>query len=75
MGYLLAKDYELSARFTMIRKEDAYSGLSDINEYTVGFSKYIVGHNLKVQTDVGYAHDPVTLLGDFRFRFQVEFQF
>lgn len=75
MGYLLAKDYELSARFTMIRKDDAYSGLSDVNEYTVGFSKYIVGHNFKVQTDVGYAHDPVTLLGDFRFRFQVEFQF
>ncbi|BDS09802.1 OprO/OprP family phosphate-selective porin [Aureispira anguillae] len=75
MGYLFMKNYELAARFTMIRKDGAYSGLKNINEYTLGFSKYIVGHNLKVQTDLGYAHDPIEPLGVFRFRLQVEMQF
>ena len=76
MGYLFPKNYELSARVTFIRKDGDQSGLSDVNEYTVGFSKYVVGHNLKVQTDLGYAHDPFGLnSGVFRFRFQVEMQF
>ncbi len=76
-GYLLQKNYELAARFTMIRKDDDYSALSDVNEYSLCFSKYVVGHNLKVQTDIGYTHDPfqTTFGGDFRFRFQVEVQF
>jgi hypothetical protein len=75
MGYLFEKNYELAARFTMIRKDGDYSGLSDVNEYTIGFSKYIVGHSLKVQTDIGYAHDPTETLGVLRFRLQMEMQF
>lgn len=75
MGYVFVKNYEFAARFSMIRKDGSYSGLKDINEYTVGFSRYIVGHNLKVQTDLGYAHNPTETLGVFRFRLQVEMQF
>jgi phosphate-selective porin OprO/OprP len=76
MGYLFKKNYELSARYTIIRKDNDYSGLSDINEYSLGVSKYFVGHNLKVQTDIGYAHDPAAIdEGKIRFRIQMELQF
>jgi hypothetical protein len=42
----------------------------------LAFSKYIVGHNLKVQTDIGYSHDPDEIAeGVIRFRLQFEMQF
>jgi hypothetical protein len=76
MGYLFKKNCELAGRFTMVRKDNNYSGLSDTNEYTLAFSKYIVGHNLKVQTDIGYSHDPDEIAeGVIRFRLQFEMQF
>lgn len=76
MGYLFKKNCELAGRFTMIRKDNDYSGLSDTNEYTFAFSRYFVGHNLKIQTDIGYAHDPTDIAeGVIRFRLQFEMQF
>jgi hypothetical protein len=52
-GYLFKSNIELAARYTTI---DPASELNQeiTNQYTLGASKYIVGHKLKVQTDISY---------------------
>jgi len=52
-GYLLAKDWEVSGRYTNINLDDI-TGRNAETQYTLGLSKYIVGHKLKVQTDLSY---------------------
>ena len=49
-GYLLKSNWELAARYTDI-DADTETGNNDINEVTIGVSKYVVGHSLKVQGD------------------------
>ena len=77
-GYLLPSNLEWSARFTNIQPELA-SGRDIQDMYTLGLSKYIVGHSLKIQSDVSYLveTDQVTLTeaGEYLFRFQVEVAF
>ncbi|MGY8910279.1 MAG: porin, partial [Flavobacteriales bacterium] len=53
-GYLLSKTLEVSARYTNISLNKNITGKGAENQYTLGFSNYIVGHKLKVQTDVSY---------------------
>jgi hypothetical protein len=53
-GYLLSKTFEISARYTNISFDKNITGKGAENQYTLGFSKYIAGHSLKVQTDVSY---------------------
>ncbi|MFK8037604.1 MAG: porin [Crocinitomicaceae bacterium] len=74
MGYLFENNFEVAGRFTGIEPDDSNSGISKINEYTLGVSKYIVGHNLKIQSDFSYI-DQFGNDGAVRFRFQVEMQF
>lgn len=52
-GYLLAKDWEISGRYTNIDLDDI-TGRNKETQYTLGLSKFIVGHKLKVQTDFSY---------------------
>lgn len=52
-GYLFKKNWEVSGRYTDLNFDDI-TGSSDRAQYTVGLSKYIVGHKLKVQTDFSY---------------------
>jgi phosphate-selective porin OprO/OprP len=49
-GYLLSKTLEISERYTNVSLDKKNTE----NQYTLGFSKYIAGHSLKVQTDVSY---------------------
>jgi len=49
-GYMMSKTWEVSVRYTAINPDEDVS-LSE-KEYTIGLSKYIVGHKLKVQTDL-----------------------
>ena len=51
IGYLFDNSFEVAARFTMVRKA-INSVLKSNNEYTIGVSKYIVGHALKIQSDI-----------------------
>ena len=53
-GYLFKNNYEIAARYSTINYNDI-TNLSDRDEYTIGASKYIVGHKLKVQADLSYA--------------------
>ncbi|WP_452220177.1 porin [Lacinutrix salivirga] len=52
-GYLFKNNYEIAARFTTVNYE-AITNTLPRDQYTLGASKYIVGHKLKVQSDLSY---------------------
>lgn len=69
-GYLFPNNWEVTGRYSRIDvKSRAVS-----NQYTIGASKYIVGHKLKVQSDLSYL-----TLGSFSeglmYRLQLEVHF
>jgi len=45
---------EVSARYTSIALDKNITGKDLETQYTLGLSKYIVGHKLKVQSDLSY---------------------
>lgn len=53
-GYLLSRNWEVSGRYTNIKLDKNITGRNPENQYTLGLSKYIAGHKLKVQTDISY---------------------
>ncbi|MDN3665294.1 porin [Algibacter miyuki] len=53
-GYLLKSNYEVSGRYTNITLDKNITNENAENQYTIGLSKYIVGHKLKIQTDLSY---------------------
>lgn len=44
-GYLLKNDWEISGRFTNIELDKTITGKNQEQQYTLGVSKYIVGHS------------------------------
>lgn len=54
MGYLFNNDIELSGRYTHIELDKTVTGKNPESQYTLGLSKYIVGHKLKIQTDISH---------------------
>lgn len=52
IGYLLKNNWEIATRWTGVYPQEQVG--NDENQFTLGLSKYIVGHKLKVQTDVTY---------------------
>jgi phosphate-selective porin OprO/OprP len=73
-GYLFKHNWELAARYTMVIPdwEKSFNGSS---EYTLGVSKYVVNHKLKVQTDVTLVDDVDVTDHSIRYRLQMEFSF
>lgn len=53
-GYLFKRNYELALRYTKLVPHNLAVG-NDENQYFVGYSRYIKGHKLKVQMDLGYS--------------------
>ena len=53
-GYLFNSNWEVSGRYTNVKLNKNITGENPENQYTLGLSKYIVGHKLKVQTDMSY---------------------
>ncbi len=53
-GYLFPSNWEVSGRYTDINLDEAITGRNPETQYTLGLSKFIVGHKLKVQTDLSY---------------------
>lgn len=51
-GYLFKNNWEIATRYTQIVPDK--KGANQYEQYTLGVSKYIVGHKLKVQADVSY---------------------
>ena len=73
MGYLMKNNWEVAGRFTQVTPE-AITLNNNINQYTLGFSRYVVGHNLKVQGDVSLSQE-ATKNNVVLFRLQTEFNF
>ncbi|AUC75098.1 porin [Olleya sp. Bg11-27] len=72
-GYLFKSNYEIAGRFTSLTYKDI-TGSLPTKQYTLGGSKYVVGHKLKVQTDLSYttvngSEDNIT----FRLGFDIHF--
>ncbi len=53
-SYLFKNNYEVAARYSRNNYKEI-TGVLDPEQYTLGFSKYIVGHKLKIQSDVVYS--------------------
>lgn len=53
-GYLFKNNWEVSGRFTHVELDENLTGTGPQSQYTLGLSKFFVGHKLKVQTDVNY---------------------
>ena len=73
LAYLYKNKYEVAGRFTMI-DQDPTTQREDIRQYTLGGSKYIVGHNLKAQADITYKQ-MVDIPDLWMFRLQIEMAF
>lgn len=73
-GYLLSKTVEVSARYTNISLDKVITGKGAENQYTLGLSKYISGHSLKVQTDLSYT-DIGFKTNQLLYRIQVDIHF
>jgi len=77
-GYLFKNNYEIALRYSTVTPDNKkYSAVTQQEEFTLGLSKYIVGHSLKVQSDFSYFKTPGDISNkkdDFRFRLQVELQ-
>jgi phosphate-selective porin OprO/OprP len=72
-GYLFKSNYEVAARFTTVNYESE-TGALPTEQYTLGVNKFVVGHKLKVQSDISYT----TLDGneskiEFRLGFDIHF--
>lgn len=52
-GIFLTTKWEVAARYTSVLPEEGVS--SNETHYTLGLSRYVVGHKLKVQSDISYA--------------------
>ena len=72
-GYLFPGNIQLLGRYTNIDLDDSVTEKVE-NQYTIGLSKYIVKHKLKVQTDLSYMDMNLGLDDDLMFRMQLELQ-
>lgn len=71
-GYMFPSNYEIALRYTDINPQEGVSRNED--HYTLGLSRYVVGHKLKLQTDFSLiqleeADD------EFLWRFQMDVHF
>ena len=70
-AYVLPKGYAVSLRYT--RLDFKSSSYIDQSEYTLGLSKFVVGHYLKVQADASYG-EYTEGQDSFRYRLLLELQ-
>ncbi|RUA14453.1 MAG: porin [Flavobacteriia bacterium] len=70
-GYLFKTNWEVSARYTHLELDQEITGKNPEEQYTLGLSKYIVGHKLKVQTDLSYL-DVDNGMDEVMFRLQLD---
>ena len=74
-GYLFKNNYEVVTRYTQVSLDEAITGEGIENQYTFGLSKYIVGHKLKVQTDISWNDYENNLDNSLEYRLQIDIHF
>jgi hypothetical protein len=73
LGYLFDNNYEFAVRYTSVDIATGLGVTQNTTEYTLGLSRYIVGHKLKVQSDISYITKENADDSNYRIRFQIEF--
>lgn len=73
-GYMFKNNLEVSGRFTHLKLDKEITGINPQSQYTLGLSKYIVGHKLKVQTDLSYLSNDAGTDG-LMYRLQLDVHF
>jgi len=53
-GYVFKSNWALAVRYSNITPDLEITGRNKSDQYTFGVSKFVVGHKLKVQTDVSF---------------------
>ena len=54
-SYLFKSNYEVVGRYSSIRPSSHVASLTpNVKQYTLGFTKYIKGHRVKLQSDITY---------------------
>ncbi|GAA4275399.1 porin [Aquimarina mytili] len=72
-GYLFKNNWEVAGRYTNLNF-DAVVGRALEEQYTLGVSRYIAGHNLKVQSDISYTTQDGDASGlAYRLQFDIHF--
>ncbi|MFS4455139.1 porin [Maribacter sp. 2304DJ31-5] len=74
-GYLFKTNWEVSGRYTDIQLDETITGRNPVKQYTLGLSKYIVGHKLKVQTDLSYLDVSENSTDNLMYRLQLDLHF
>jgi hypothetical protein len=55
LSYLFPSNYQIIGRFSTQKVDDEIQTISpDMDEYTIGLSKYLYGHKVKLQTEFSY---------------------
>ena len=75
IGYLFKNNWEVAGRFTQIELDKKITGKDIENQYTLGLSKYISGHKLKVQSDISYLTVENKKDSELMYRLQVDVHF
>lgn len=75
MGYLFKNNWEVATRFTYIELDKKITGKDIERQYTLGLSKYIVGHKLKIQSDVSYLDIQNNKDHELMYRLQIDVHF
>ena len=73
-GYLFPSNWEISGRYTNIELDKSVTGKDAEKQYTLGVSKYIVGHKLKLQSDISLL-DVVNNTNQVMYRLQFDIHF
>ncbi len=75
VGYLFNCNWEVAARYTSIELDKEVTGKDIQTQYTLGVSKYVVGHKLKIQSDVSYLMTENSPDAGLMYRLQVDLHF
>ena len=73
-GYLFKNNWEVSGRYSTVKLDENITGFMPETQYTLGVSKFIVGHSLKVQSDISFID--IANQGDqvlYRLQFDIHF--
>lgn len=69
MGNMFKQNWELAARFSKLSSKN--ERFHEMEQYTMGLSKYLKGHQIKVQTDLSYSNNSQSN-DHWMFRIQLE---
>ena len=73
-GYLFDSNWEVSGRYTNIELDKSITGKDAENQYTFGVSRFIVGHKLKIQSDISLLQvDNANDAWMYRLQFDIHF--